>query len=93
MFALGLPLSHLMPMGARRYVATGLGLSLVLVAVAWPGLHSTGRLPDNPSVLPLDYGSGLLPSLTVLWIVLLVAYVLNALRTEPLTLDVAVGRA
>ena len=81
-FALGLPLSHLMPIGVRRYLATGLGLSLVLLTIAWPGLHSPGRPPDNPTVLPLDYGHGLVLALGVLWSGLFLAYVLVALRSE-----------
>lgn len=80
-FALGRPLSRLTSAGTRRYLATGLGLSLVLLVLAWPGLHSTGR-PDNPSVLPLDYGHGLGLSLLVLWSGLFTAYVLTALRAE-----------
>ncbi len=81
-FALGVPLTGVMSTGVRRYLATGLGLSLVLLVLAWPGLHSPGRLPDNSTVLPLDYGHGLVLSLALLWSGLFLAYVLTALRTE-----------
>ncbi len=81
-FALGRPLSRTTATGARRYLATGLGLSLVLLVIAWPGLHSPGRPPDNPTVLPLDYGHGLALALGVLWSGLFLSYVLAALRSE-----------
>ena len=81
-FALGRPLAHLLPVGARRWLATGLALSLVLLVLAWPGLHSPGRPPDNPTVLPLDYGRGLVLSLAVLWSGLFLVYVMASLRSE-----------
>ena len=81
-FAVAVPLRRLVPGPARPYLAARSALSGVAVALAWPGLRGDGRLPDNPSVLPLDYASGLRSVLLVLWLALLAAFLLHALRLE-----------
>lgn len=81
-FAVAAVLGRLVRGPARRYLAAGLALSGVALALAWPGLRGYGRLPDNPSVLPLDYASGLRTVLLVLWLGLLAAFLVHALREE-----------
>lgn len=81
-FAVAVPLGRLVRGTARPYLVAGLALSGVALAVAWPGLRGYGRLPDNPSVLPLDYAAGLRTTLLVLWLVLFTVFVLQALRAE-----------
>lgn len=81
-FAVAVPLGRVLPVLVRGYVTTGLAVSGVLLVVSWSGLRGYGRLPDNPSVLPLDYGSGLRTSLTVLWLALLALALVRAFRTE-----------
>ena len=81
-FAVAVPLRRLVRGPARPYLAAGTALSGVALALAWPGLRADGRLPDNPSVLPLDYASGLRAVLLVVWLSLLAAFFLHALRTE-----------
>lgn len=81
-FAAATLLGRLVPGSARRYLAAGLALSGVALALAWPGLRGYGRLPDNPSVLPLDYGFGLRTVVLVLWLGLLTTFLVRALREE-----------
>lgn len=81
-FAVAVPLGRLVRGTVRPYLAAGLALSGVALALAWPGLRGYGRLPDNPSVLPLDYAAGLRTTLLVLWLVLFATFVLHALRAE-----------
>ena len=79
-FTVAWPLSHLRPALLRKYLGTGLALSGVLVVIAWPGLGNFGNRPDNPSVLPLDYGRGLGVALAVVWSGLLVLFVVQAVQ-------------
>lgn len=49
-------------------VRAGLLVSGMLVLVAWPFVRGYGRDPTNPSLLPRDYGAGLLAALGVVWL-------------------------
>jgi hypothetical protein len=42
-------------------------ISLAVTVVALPLVLGRGRIPDNPSVLPLHYGRGLLVIYTIIW--------------------------
>jgi hypothetical protein len=54
----------------------------VLAAVAWPMVRGYGTDPADPSLLPRDYGAGLLAALGVVWAtVLVVALALRRRRT------------
>ncbi len=81
-FGVATALGRLVHGPARRYLAAGLALSGIALALAWPGLRGYGRLHDNPSVLPLDYASGLRTALLALWLALLAAYLVRALPTK-----------
>lgn len=74
------PLRRALPGPVGPYVVTGVALSGVLTAVAWAGLRGYGRLRDNPSVLPLDYGRGLLITLGVVWLGLLAGFLVSRSR-------------
>ncbi len=79
-FVLAVLLMRLVPPAARPPVATGLVISGVLALIALPGIRGTGRRADNPTLLPLDYGHGLVVSLIVLWLAIGVASLAVALR-------------
>jgi hypothetical protein len=71
-----LPAVLLLGRAARRLVPphlwpaarTGLVASGVLVLVSWPFVRGYGRSPDNPSLLPRDYASGLAAALVAVWL-------------------------
>lgn len=79
-FAGAVLLMRTVPHRDRPPVATGLVVSAVLVLVALPGLRGSGRLPDNPTILPLHYGRGLLVSLAVTWGIVGAAALVRAVR-------------
>jgi hypothetical protein len=64
-----------LPGWARAGVHSGLYASAVVTAIALPFVLGRGRLPDNPSKFPLDYGRGLLIVLVVIWIAVAVLVV------------------
>lgn len=61
-------------------VRGGLVASGVLVLVAWPFVRGYGRDPANPSLLPRDYGAGLVAALAVVWLVVAATTVVVVLR-------------
>jgi hypothetical protein len=60
-----------LPPWARGGVQGGLFISAVVTAVAFPFVLGAGRLPDNQSKFPRDYGLGLLIVLGVVWLAVL----------------------
>lgn len=79
-FVASVLLLRLLPPVARPSVATGLVLTAVLALVALPGIRGAGRTADNPTILPLDYGQGLLVAVAVVWSAIAVWGLLSALR-------------
>lgn len=67
---LGVVLGRVLGPPWRLPVRTGLFASAVVVAVAWAPLRGYGRdrVPDNPSVQPLDYATGTATVLAVVWV-------------------------
>jgi hypothetical protein len=59
-------------------VATALVVSLAVIIVSFPLVLGRGRVTDNPSVLPLHYGRGLLEIYATIW-----ATVAAAARVRP----------
>lgn len=51
----------------RAPLLAGLATSAMVVAVAYPALRGFGREANNPSLLPLDYGTAVLTVLAVVW--------------------------
>jgi hypothetical protein len=61
------------PLGrARAGVVTGLVVSGVVGLWSWPFVRGYGRLANNPSILPRNYGIGLAVTLVAVWTAVLV---------------------
>jgi hypothetical protein len=67
--AVGLLVVRRFPARLRAPLRAALFASAVLVAIAWPALRGYGRarVPDNPTVDPLDYGTAIASALAVVW--------------------------
>lgn len=74
------------PRRVRPVVMGALATSAVLTLVAIPVLTGEGRLANNPSILPRDYGAGLLVALTAVWAAA-GALAVRSLRREPTAVD------
>jgi energy-coupling factor transporter transmembrane protein EcfT len=57
-----------LPLPARVPVRVAALISLPITIVALPLVLGYGRSPDNPSILPLHYGRGLLVTLAAIWV-------------------------
>jgi hypothetical protein len=57
-----------LPVPGRAPVRAAALISISLTIVALPLVLGYGRSADNPSILPLPYGRGLLLMLTVIWL-------------------------
>jgi len=60
------------PAPAWPAVRAGLLVTAVLAAVAWPLIRGYGTDPNNPSLFPRDYTTGLAAALAVVWASVLV---------------------
>ncbi len=80
---LALGLSRLVPRRVRPVVQGTAIVAAALVVVAIPVLTGNGRLGNNPSILPQDYGAGLLTALAVLAALAVVLVVRALLRPAP----------
>jgi hypothetical protein len=65
----GVVLGRLVPPRGRAYVQGALIAGLAVTIVAFPLVLGRGRAADNPSLLPLDYGRGLLEVYAVIVVV------------------------
>ena len=61
-------LARYLPTWTRGSVQVGLFISAIVTAVSFPFVLGAGRLADNPSKFPRDYGQGLLIVLGVVWL-------------------------
>lgn len=74
---------RMLPVGGRG-VLQGAGLvSLVLVLIALPGIGRYGARADNSSVLPRDYGRGLVVALVAVAAVTTVLLVVRVFTRRP----------
>jgi hypothetical protein len=64
----GALIGRIVPPAARGGVRTAAVISLAVTIVAFPLVLGRGRVPDNPSVLPLPYGRGLLVVYALIWV-------------------------
>jgi hypothetical protein len=55
------------PLRMRGFVRSALIVSLAVTVVAFPLVLGKGRAADNPSLLPLHYGRGLLEVYAIIW--------------------------
>jgi hypothetical protein len=72
-FSVGRTVASMERGGARPAVQVGLVMTGVLVLYSIPVLGEFGRLADNPSLLPRQYGPGLLAALYSVWVLTWVA--------------------
>jgi hypothetical protein len=65
--AVGALAARFTPLRLRAFVQSALIASLAVTVVAFPLVLGKGRAADNPSLLPLHYGRGLLEIYTIIW--------------------------
>jgi hypothetical protein len=63
----GILVGRYAPRRVRALVRAALVVSLAVTIVAFPLVLGRGRAADNPSVLPLHYGRGLLEIYAIIW--------------------------
>jgi hypothetical protein len=80
MIGVGVLIGCVVPAGDRTAVRAGALCSLAVTVVALPLVLGSGRIADNPSVLPLPYGRGLATVLLMIWTVALAAIVVRRIR-------------
>jgi hypothetical protein len=66
--AIGAFAGLLAPLRLRGFVRSALIISLAVTIVAFPLVLGRGRAADNPSLLPLHYGRGLLEIYAIIWV-------------------------
>ncbi|MCA2211506.1 hypothetical protein [Jidongwangia harbinensis] len=81
--AAGALISRIVPPGLRSPVRVAAVISLAVTVVAVPLVLGRGRVPDNPSLLPLDYGRGLLVVYALIGTTTAVAVVVRRRRRRP----------
>jgi len=65
--AVGALLGRVIPPRLRPFAQAALLATLAVTIVAFPLVLGRGRIPDNPSALPLHYGRGLLEAYALIW--------------------------
>jgi hypothetical protein len=78
--AVGAVIGRFVPLRLRGFAASALIAGLAVTIVALPLVLGRGRIADNPSVLPLHYGRGLLEAYAVIWVTAAVTAVVRARR-------------
>lgn len=76
----GILVGRYAPRRARALIRAALVISLAVTIVAFPLVLGRGRAADNPSLLPLHYGRGLLEIYVVIWATVAVAATVQAWR-------------
>lgn len=71
----GLAARRIAPSVMWRTARWALATTGVLLLVSWPFVRGYGRSSGNPSLLPRDYGGGLLVAIALVWATALVAAV------------------
>jgi len=80
---IGAIVGRVVPATIRTPVRIGLVLSLAVTLVALPAVLGFGRSADNPSILPLHYGRGLLVILGLIWAAIGATVAVRARRRRP----------
>ena len=76
----GILVGRYAPRRFRGLLRAALVVSLAVTIVAFPLVLGRGRTVDNPSVLPLHYGRGLLEIYAVIWATVAAAAAVQAWR-------------
>ncbi len=71
----GLVVRRLVPPPTWPAVRWGLATTGVVALVSWPFVRGYGRRPSNPSLLPRDYGAGVLLVMAAVWVLTLLVSV------------------
>jgi len=71
--AAGALIGRFVPLRGRVVVRAAALVSLAVTIVALPLVLGRGRAADNPSLLPLHYGRGLLELYAIIWLPLIAA--------------------
>jgi len=79
----GALIDRIVPPALRGAVRVAAVISLAVTLVALPLVLGRGRVPDNPSVLPLPYGRGLLVVYTLIWATTAVVVAVRRRRHRP----------
>lgn len=77
----GAVVTRLRPRWLRAPLAAGLFTSAVVVVYSYPAVRGYGRIPDDPSRLPLDYTRGLVTVLGLVWLGVALAVAAVAARS------------
>lgn len=78
----GAVLGRFVPLRLRGFAGSALIASLAVTIVALPLVLGRGRIADNPSLLPLHYGRGLLEVYAIIWLTAAVAALVRARRAR-----------
>ena len=78
----GVLVGRFAPRRLRTLVRVALVISLAVTIVAFPLVLGRGRAADNPSLLPLHYGRGLVEVYVVVWAAVAIAALVQALRAR-----------
>jgi len=79
----GVLIGRIIPSRLRTPVRVAAVISLAVTVVALPLVLGRGRVPDNPSILPLHYGRGLIIIYTIIWATTAVAVAVRH-RSRPI---------
>lgn len=77
---IGVAVKRLSPAAMRAWIGGGLLVSGAVSLVAWPLVRGYGRAAGNPSLLPRDYGTGLVTTLAIVWVATLACGMINRRR-------------
>ena len=77
---IGILVGRYAPRRHRALATAALVVSLAVTIVAFPLVLGRGRTADNPSLLPLHYGRGLLETYAIIWTTAAVAGAVQARR-------------
>lgn len=80
--AVALVVSRFVPSRIRPFLQAGLIVSAVVALFAFPLVRGYGRRTGAPTILPLDYGRGLLIVLAVVWATVIALFLLRVMRAK-----------
>jgi hypothetical protein len=76
---------RLVPRLLRAPVRAALIGTALVVAIGWIPWRGYGRLPDNPSLAPLDYASAMVTAVVAVWVACSIWAVVATLRSRSMS--------